>query len=320
MRVLFWGTPEFATPALRALLGEGFDVVGVVTQPDRPRGRSRSTLVPSPVKRIALEESLPVLQPERPRGPEFLGELQALRPDVSVVVAYGHILPKSAIDAPLAGTLNIHASLLPALRGAAPIQAAILQGLTETGVTIMRMVPQLDAGPILLQARTPIVEDETYGELQLRLSELGAQALIEALARIGVGSATETPQDDALATYAPKVERDDARVDWTADGRTVARVVRAYDPRPGAFTTLRDAEVKLFGARPAPDARGDPGEVIAVDEAGMLVGCGTGGVRITYVHPAGRRRLAALDWAQGRGVSVGDRFEGQGTRDEGRAP
>src|SRR5215212_4623445 len=177
MRVVFWGTPEFATPALRALLGEGFDVVGVVTQPDKPQGRSRSTLVPSPVKSIALEEALPVLQPEKPRGPEFLGELQALRPDVSVVVAYGQILPKAAIDVPLAGTLNIHASLLPALRGAAPIQAAIRQGLVETGVTIMRMVPQLDAGPILLQARTPIVEDETYGELQLRLSELGAQAL-----------------------------------------------------------------------------------------------------------------------------------------------
>ena len=317
MRVLFWGTPEFATPALRALLGEGFDVAGVVTQPDRPQRRSRSTLVPSPVKRIALDEGIPVLQPERPRGPDFLEELRELQADLSVVVAYGHILPKAVIDLPPAGTLNIHASLLPALRGAAPIQAAIRDGLAETGVTIMRMVPQLDAGPIILQARTPVLEDETYGELQLRLAELGAQTLVEALALIDVGGATETPQDEALVTYAPKVEREDARVDWSGDGAAVARVVRAYDPRPGAFTTLRGIEVKLYGARPAAGARGDPGEVLSVDESGMLVGCGRGGVRITYVHPAGRRRLAALDWAQGRGVSVGERFEGRGVRDEG---
>jgi methionyl-tRNA formyltransferase len=308
MRVLFWGTPEFAAPSLRALLGEGFDVVGVVTQPDRPQGRSRSTLVPSPIKRIALDEGIPVLQPERPRGPEFAAALEAMGADVSVVVAYGHILPKSVIELPLTGTLNVHASLLPALRGAAPIQVAIREGLTETGVTIMRMVPQLDAGPIVLQASLPILEDETYGELQLRLSELGAQTLVEALALIGVGGATETPQDEALATYAPKVQRDDARVDWTRDGLVVSRAVRAYDPKPGAFTTRHGVEVKLFGARPAPDARGDAGEVLSVDESGMLVACGSGGVRVGYVHPTGRRRLAALDWQQGRGVAVGDRL------------
>jgi methionyl-tRNA formyltransferase len=178
MRVLYWGTPEFATPPLRALLGEGFDVVGVVTQPDRPQRRSRSTLVAPPVKRLALDEGLKVLQPERPHGAEFVTELRALEPDVSVVVAYGHILPREVIDLPRLGTLNIHASLLPALRGAAPIQAAIRDGLTETGVTIMRMVPALDAGPMLHAVATPIAEDETYGELQLRLSELGALALV----------------------------------------------------------------------------------------------------------------------------------------------
>ncbi|HEX6629502.1 MAG TPA: methionyl-tRNA formyltransferase [Gemmatimonadaceae bacterium] len=309
MRVLFWGTPHFATPPLRALLGEGFDVVGVVTQPDRPRGRSRSTLVPSPVKEIALAEHIPVLQPERPRGDEFVAQLRALEPDISVVVAYGHILPKAVIDLPPSGTLNIHASLLPALRGAAPIQAAIRQGLAETGVTIMRMVPALDAGPVLLRMPTPIVEHETYGELQERLAELGALALLEALALLDVGEAREEPQDDALATYAPKVERDDARVDWTRPAAEIALVVRAYDPRPGAFTTLRGAEVKLFGARAVHGRTGDPGEVLAVDEAGLLVGAGDdAALRIAYVHPAGRRRLAALDWAQGRGVAVGDRL------------
>src|SRR5919107_6339491 len=263
MRILFWGTPDFATPPLRALLGEGFEGVGVVTQPDRAQGRSRSSVVPSPVKAIALEEGLPVLQPERPRGEEFVSQLRALAPDVSVVVAYGHILPREVIDLPARGTLNIHASLLPALRGAAPIQAAIRQGLPETGVTIMRMVPALDAGPIVLAAPTPIADDETYGELQLRLSELGALALVEALALMSVGAGRDTPQDDAEATYAPKVEREDARVRWERGAEDAARTVRAFDPRPGAFTTLRGAEVKLFGARvvPVASSAAEPGEV-----------------------------------------------------------
>ena len=262
------------------------------------------------MKAIALEEGIPVLQPERPRGPDFVEALRALEPELSVVVAYGHILPREVIDLPRLGTLNIHASLLPALRGAAPIQAAIREGHAESGVTIMRMVPALDAGPVLLALPTPINPDETYGELQNRLSELGALALLEALALLSMGMATETPQDDALATYAPKVERAMARVDWTLPCDEVARVVRAYDPRPGAFSMLREQEVKLFGARPAPDAEGDPGRVLGIGERGMLVGCGTGGVRIAYVHPAGRRRLAALDWAQGRGVVEGDQFGG----------
>jgi len=307
VRVLFWGTPEFATPPLRALLGEGYDVVGVVTQPDRPQGRSRSTLVPSPVKTIALEEGLPVLQPDRPRGPEFLAQMEALEPDLSVVVAYGHILPQEVIDAPPMGTLNIHASLLPALRGAAPIQAAIRQGLSETGVTIMRMVRELDAGPVLLRTATPIVEHESYGELQQRLAELGALALMEALALLSLGAVVEEPQDDTLATYAPKVEREDARVDWSRPADEVARVIRAYDPKPGAFTTVHGAQVKLFGARPVSgDHSGRPGEVLASAEGGLLVACGAGAVQVAYVHPEGRRRLAAADWLQGRGVKPGD--------------
>jgi methionyl-tRNA formyltransferase len=306
--VLFWGTPEFATPPLRALLGEGFDVVGVVTQPDRPRGRHHRTLVPSPIKQIALDEELPVLQPATMRDPEFADRLASLEPDISIVVAYGRILPQQLIDLPPLGTLNIHASLLPKLRGAAPIQAAIREGLTETGVSIMRMVQALDAGPVLLRSATPIMEDETYGELQLRLSELGALALLEALTLLSVGEIIEEPQDDSQATYAPKVEREMARVQWAATCDAVCRSVRAYDPKPGAFTTLAGGDVKLFGARPVHSARGDPGRVLDIDENGMLVGCGTGSVRIAYVHPSGKRRLAALDWAQGRGIRVGDQF------------
>lgn len=306
MRVLFWGTPEFATPPLRALIGEGFDVVGVVTQPDRPRGRSRSQLDPSPVKQVALDEGIPVLQPERPRGPEFVQALRDLAPDLSVVVAYGHILPREVIELPTRGTLNIHASLLPALRGAAPIQAAIAEGFEETGVTIMRMVPALDAGPVIHVLTTPIAPDETGGELTLRLSELGANALIEALALMELGATAERPQDDARATYAKKVERSDAKVDWAVSADVVARRIRAYDPKPGAWAMVRGGEVRLFGARAITDRVGEPGAVIEVDEMGMIVACGSGAVAIREVHPAGKRRMAALDWSQGRGVAVSD--------------
>lgn len=310
MRVLFWGTPEFATAPLRALIGEGFDVVGVVTQPDKPVGRSRSTSHASPVKQVALAEGIPVLQPDKPRGDEFLAAVAALTPDVSVVVAYGHILPKAAIDLPRLGTLNIHASLLPALRGAAPIQAAIRDGLAETGVTIMHMVPALDAGPILHTARTRILEDETSLELSLRLSELGAGALIEALALIELGAATPEPQDESRATYAGKLTRESAQVDWTGTAHDVSRHIRAYDPKPGAWSSVNDAEVKLFGARVAPRGISPAaGAVLAVDSAGLLVACGSGAVRILAVQPSGKRRLTPVEWAHGRGIAAGDRFD-----------
>ena len=313
MRVLFWGTPEFATAPLRALLGEGFEVIAVVTQPDKPVGRSRSAVRASAVKEVAVAEGIPVLQPEKPKGEEFLAQLRELAPDVSVVVAYGHILPKAVIDLPKLGTVNIHASLLPALRGAAPIQGAIREGLGETGVTIMQMVPALDAGPILHQARTPILEDETAGELALRLSELGAMALIEALALMDLGLAKPQPQDDAAATYAAKLTRESARVDWSRAAHEVGQHIRAYDPRPGAWGRLNDVEVKLFGARVAPRGTSHAaGEILAVDEAGLLVACGGGAVRVAAVQPAGKRRLTPSEWAHGRGFAVGDRFDAAG--------
>ncbi|HEY6828858.1 MAG TPA: methionyl-tRNA formyltransferase, partial [Gemmatimonadaceae bacterium] len=250
-------------------------------------------------------------QPERPRGDEFVAGLRELEPDLSVVVAYGHILPVPVIELPRLGTINIHASLLPRLRGAAPIQAAIREGHAETCVTIMRMVQALDAGPSILQVKTPIPEDETFGELRLRLAEMGALALIEALALIDLGKATETPQDDALATYAPKVDRTMTRIDWANDATTVSRIIRAYDPRPGAHTTLRGNEVKLFGARRAGDSSasvGSAGEVLSIDANGMTVACGEGSVQVTNVHPAGKRRLTPREWAAGRGITVGERL------------
>ncbi|HWZ58046.1 MAG TPA: methionyl-tRNA formyltransferase [Gemmatimonadaceae bacterium] len=311
MNVLFWGTPEFAAPSLRALLGEGFEVVGVVTQPDRPQGRSRSRMVPSPIKEIALEENLPLYQPETARDPVFLEAIRALAPDVSVVVAYGNILPVTAIDIPAIGTFNVHASLLPHLRGAAPIQAAIRDGLTETGVTIIRLVPALDAGPMLLRRMTPIADDETYGELTLRLAELGAVALIEALALLQLGAVIEQPQDESAATYAGKVDRATTRIDWSLPAVQVSRAIRAYDPRPGAFAVVGDTEVKLFAASVGDSVHPEhtPGTVLDAGADGLIIACADAtAVRILQVQPAGKARMAAADWIRGRGVSVGDRL------------
>jgi methionyl-tRNA formyltransferase len=311
VKVLFWGTPEFAAPALGALLGEGFDVIGVVTQPDKPQGRSRSRVVPSPVKELALEENLPIYQPESVRDAVFQETIAVMAPDVSVVVAYGKILPAAVIDTPAIGTFNVHASLLPHLRGAAPIQAAIREGLTETGITIIRLVPALDAGPMLLRRMTPIADDETYGELTLRLAELGAVALIEALALLQLGAAIEQPQDESAATYAGKVDRAATRVDWTLPAVQVARTIRAYDPRPGAFAAAGDTEVKLFAASVTDSVHPElpPGTVITADADGLHIACADATVvRIQDVQPAGKSRMAAADWSRGRGIAVGDRL------------
>jgi methionyl-tRNA formyltransferase len=309
LRLLFFGTPDFATPALRALIGEGHDVVAVVTQPDRPQGRSRSELVPPPVKVVALEEGIPVLQPDRPRGDEFLATLRAFEPELSVVVAYGHILRQDLIDLPRLGTVNIHASLLPRWRGAAPIQAAILAGDAETGITIQRLVLELDAGPVLLALRTPIAPDETAGELTERLSEMGAEAIVEAVDLIALDAIEEVPQDATKVTVAPKIHRDQARLRYDLPAPEIARAIRAYDPKPGAWGIMNGTEVRLFGARAVTDRHGDPGEVLELGEGGMVIACGTGAIAVETVHPAGKRRLASLDWAQGRGVAVGDRWE-----------
>ncbi len=318
MRVLFWGTPEFAVPPLRALLGEGHDVVGVVTRADKPRGRSRSQLDPSPVKVVALEEGLPVLQPERPRGDEFMDAVRALEPDVSVVVAYGRILPQAVIDLPPRGTLNIHGSVLPVLRGAAPLQAAILQGFEETGITIMQMVPALDAGPMLHVLRTPISSEETYGDLHDRLAELGALGIVQALVMIEAGITQPILQDDTQSTYAPKIDREMARLDFGAPAELVGRVTRAFDPRPGAFALVRNTEVKCLGAHlvgDGSDAALDeatrasaPGTVRSIDANGLLVRCGVGAVSFAEVKPSGKPRMTPEAWYRGRGIAVGDRF------------
>ena len=310
MRVVFWGTPDFAAPSLRALIGEGFEVIGVVTRPDKPQGRSRE-IVPSPVKQIALDEEITLLQPKNARDGDLYEKLTELKPDVSVVVAYGHILPQKIIDLPRLGTLNIHASLLPALRGAGPIQAAIRLGHTETGVTVMRVVPALDAGPMILQAEAPILEDETYGELQVRLAELGALTLVEALTLISLGEAKETKQDESRATYAQKVTRETSRIDWRDSALEVSRLIRASDPKPGAFTKTPKGDVKMFGPKVMDGIKGKPGEVLKTTGE-LVIACGLDALRISEVQPAGKNRMSAHDWARGRGTSVGDVYGGGG--------
>ena len=306
MRVLFWGTPEFAAPSLRALIGEGFEVVGAVTQPDKPQGRSRE-IIPPPVKQIAADEEIPVFQPKNARDPELLEMLKVIKPDISIVVAYGHILPQGIIDLPRLGTLNIHASLLPALRGAGPIQAAIRQGLTETGVSLMRVVQALDAGPVILQKETEIFDDETFGELQMRLAELGALTLVEALTLISLGKVKEKPQDDSRATYAPKVTRDSSRIDWEKSALEISRLIRATDPKPGAFTKTPKGDVKLFGPKVMDGIKGEPGEVLKV-MGELVIACGLDALRIAEVQPSGKKRMSAHEWALGRGPAVGDRW------------
>jgi len=306
VRVVYFGTPEFAVPSLRALVGEGFDVVGVVTRPDKPTGRHRSRATPSAVKVAALQDDLPVFQPERPAEPDFLARMLELAPDLSIVAAYGHILPQALLDVPARGSVNVHASLLPALRGAAPIQRAILQGLPETGITIMQMDAGMDTGAILHQVATPIAEDETGGELSERLAELGAEALIEALTLMDEGGVEPRPQDHAKATFAPKIKREEERLDWSCPADAVARKVRAFDPRPGAWTSARDKELKLFGAKAAPGA-GESGLVLRADDE-LVIACGAGAVSVAEVQPAGRARMSARAFVNGRGIAAGDRL------------
>ncbi len=306
MRVLFYGTPEFAVPSLTALVGEGFDVVGVVTRPDKPVGRHRSRTEPSPVKRAAIADQLPVLTPDSPKGDAFLAQVGAMAADIAVVAAYGHILPKRVLEAPRLGSVNVHASLLPQLRGAAPIERAIIAGLSETGISIMQMDEGMDTGPVIHRVATPIADDETGGELRTRLAELGALALIEGLTLVDEAGLTGEPQDHAAATYAPKLTRAEERLDFAAGALAVSRHIRAFDPKPGAWAEYRGAPLKLFGARLAEGA-GPAGTVVEAGDV-LRVACGEGAVEVGEVQPAGKARMPVRAFVNGRGIAAGDRL------------
>lgn len=322
MRVLFWGTPEFGLPSLEAVRGAGHDIAGVVTNPDRPAGRGRRPRA-SPVKAWALEAGVSVLQPERPAEEGFLAAARRLRPDISVVAAYGRLLPPAALDLPPLGSVNVHASLLPALRGAAPINWAIIRGHRESGVSIQRMVAELDAGPVLGQTRIPIPAAMTAGELYAETAEAGGARLVTVLDDLASGRAVERAQDHARATWAPKLDRETARIDWSRPAAEVANWLRGCDPWPAAWTSLA-APAVLAGRtlqcfEPSVDAPGAedgsraggahaggsrsgtaPGTVVRADPVrGLRVATGSGTIAIGAVKPAGRRRMSAAEWVRG---------------------
>jgi len=307
MRIVFFGTPSFAVASLQALVNDGFTIASVVTQPDKPQGRSRSVLVPPPVKVAAQSHGIPVLQPIRPMGDVFSTSLRRLEPDLGIVVAYGHILRPKILSLPSKGMINVHASLLPRYRGAAPVQHAILRGETETGISIMQMEAGLDSGPIIHRVSTAIDGDETAGALAARLADIGAMALVEALSLISGGLARPQPQDHAKATYAPKIDREMARLVWQRDAATLARQIRAFDPAPGAWATLNGSVVKLFAAREVPGT-GEPGTVLSAGDR-VIVAAGRGALAVQEVQPAGKARMPAEAWVRGRGIAPGGRFE-----------
>ena len=303
--IAFAGTPEFALAALDALAASPHRVVGVWTQPDRPAGRGRK-LAPSPVKARALELGLPVYQPESFKSEEAKQTLRDAHPDVMVVVAYGLILPKSALAIPRHGCLNIHASLLPRWRGAAPIQRALLAGDAETGVCIMQMDKGLDTGAVLQEARTPVAMDDTAQTLHDRLAPLGAKALLEVLAELP--DICARPQADEGVTYAEKLSKEEARLDWSKPAEELARAVRAYNPWPVAFTVQQGEPLRIWRAIPlAGQVSAAPGTVLAAGKEGVDVATGAGVLRILELQPAGGRVLAAADYARGRELT-GIRF------------
>lgn len=293
MRIVFAGTPEFAAQHLQALLDAGREIVAVYTQPDRPAGRGQK-LMPSPVKQLALQHGIAVYQPQALRDPAAQAELAALRPDLMVVVAYGLILPQVVLDTPRLGCINSHASLLPRWRGAAPIQRAIEAGDASSGVTVMQMEAGLDTGPMLLKVTTTITAEDTGGSLHDRLATLGSQAVVEAVTKLAAGELRGEVQDDSLATYAHKLNKDEARLDWSRPAVELERLVRAFNPWPICHSTLNGEPLKVLAAQLG-EGKGAPGSVLAADKSGLTVACGEGALRLTRLQLPGGKPLSFAD-------------------------
>jgi methionyl-tRNA formyltransferase len=302
MRAIFFGTPEVARLALEELISSRHDVVAVVTQPDRPKGRS-GTPLPSPVKERALEAGLPVLQPQTPKQDGFADQLGAYSPGVLAVVAYGHILPVAVLE--VAPAINAHYSLLPRYRGAAPVQRAIEAGERETGVTTFLLEPSMDSGPIVMQARVDIERGETAGELLARLAPIGADLLVRSIDALEDGSIAPAAQDPALASPAPKVRPEDARIDWTLPADRIVDSIHAFNPSPGAWTTWQGARLKVWRAEQVDGLPGEPGAPAGTAD---LVHAGRGAVRLVEVQPEGGRRMTGADFARGRPANDADRY------------
>ncbi len=293
LRLVFAGTPEFAAEHLKALLASQHEIVAVYTQPDRPAGRGQK-LMPSPVKQLALENNIPVMQPPTLRDPAAQAELATLNADLMVVVAYGLILPQVVLDTPRLGCINSHASLLPRWRGAAPIQRAVQAGDGESGVTVMQMEAGLDTGPMLLKVTTAISADDTGGSLHDRLAEMGPPAVLQAIAGLAAGTLHGEVQNNELATYAHKLNKDEARLDWTRPAEELERVVRAFNPWPICHSTLNGETLKVLAAQPA-EGHGAPGEILQASRDGLVVACGTDALRLTRLQLPGGKALNFSD-------------------------
>lgn len=302
MRIVFMGTPDIAATCLKKLLDDGFEVVAAYTQPDRPKGRGMKTAF-SPVKEIALAAGIPVFQPENFRDPETVQQLAALQPDVAAVVAYGRILPQSVLDIPNKGCVNIHASILPAYRGSAPYQWAVLDGLKETGVTAMYLCREMDAGDVIEVAKTPIGENETAGQLLDRLAVLGAQLLSKTMRRMADGVVEGTPQDGSLATYAPMLDKSMCPIDWSKTAQQVHDRVRGLHPWPVATAELAGTKFKIHETVVA-QGSGAPGTVLALTKTGLLVACGEGAVEIRSLQAEGGKRMSAPDYFRGHPLEI----------------
>jgi methionyl-tRNA formyltransferase len=306
LKILFAGTPSFAARILEAVLESRHRVLAVLTQPDRPAGRGLASTSPE-VKTLAMAYGLPVLQPASLRDSTAQSQLERLQPDVMVVAAYGLILPQAVLDIPPSGGINVHASLLPRWRGAAPIQRALLAGDAVTGISIMQMDSGLDTGPLLMQESIAIRDEDTAGTLHDRLAELGARMCVRALDALEAGAISPSPQADREATYAPKIRKAEAQIDWRESASAVQRRVRAFNPTPGASATLHGLEIKLWACTVSDD-RGAPGEVLDASEKGLRISCGEGAIVASELQRAGGKRLRVGEFLRGFPVLAGDRF------------
>jgi methionyl-tRNA formyltransferase len=302
MRVVFMGTPDIAATCLKKIIGDGFEVVGVYTQPDRPKGRGMK-MVYSPVKEVALAHDLPVYQPENFREDETVLQLRQLQPDVVAVVAYGRILPQRVLDIPQKGCINIHASVLPSYRGSAPYQWAVLDGCKETGVTAMYLCREMDAGDMIDVAKTPIGENETAGELLDRLAVLGADLLSKTLGRMAQGNVEATAQDPSRATYAPMLDKTMCPIDWNKTAQQVHDHVRGLHPWPVATAEIGGTKFKIHSTVIV-DGSGEPGKVLALTKTGLVVACGEGAVEIRSLQAEGGKRMAAPDYFRGHPLEI----------------
>lgn len=308
-RVLFFGTPSFAVPSLARLLASQHQVVAVVTQPDRRRGRGQQ-VVPGPVKTLAEAHGTAILQPERLKDEAFLSTIRVLSPDLAIVAAYGRLLPQALLDIPGRGFLNVHASILPRWRGAAPVHRAVIAGDRTTGVTIMRVVLALDAGPMLARRDTAIDPDETSVTLEARLAGVGADLLAETLERLTDGPIPEEPQDERFVTYASKLERKDSAIDWTQSAQAIHDRIRGLQPWPLAAARLNGRRVSLLRSAPMPlDPGSSPGSIVDVTREGFLVAAGTGAVQVLELQEAGRAPMTSREYLNGRRVRAGDRLD-----------